>query len=109
MIEEKLERIAVALEKLVGGNNVSTPRESTSDLAIPAQQEAEQPAPKKVKKKEAEAPKEITTEDIGAALRAFVTTNGKDKAVAILKSFNAARLSELKPEDFGKVLAALKV
>lgn len=105
MIEEQLKRIADALERLIQPTDRPA-KESTSDLAIPVMQEAEQPAPKKAKK---ETPKEVTMEDIGAALRAFVTTNGKDKAVAILKGFNASRLSELKPEDFGKVLYALKV
>ena len=115
MIEQQLERIAVALNQiatvLTNAPGVRESIGSTSDLAIPAMQEAEEaPAPKKAKKaKEVEAPKEATTDDIAAALRAFVTKQGKDKAVAILKKYNAARLSEIKPEDFGAVLADLKV
>lgn len=113
MIEEQLKRIADALEALIplpNGRTV-TAKESTSDLAIPAMQEAEEtPAPKKSKKvKEVETPKEVTTDDIAASLRAYVTKNGKDGAVAILKKYGAARLSEIKPQDFGAVMADLKV
>lgn len=108
-IEQELKRIADALESIVASNGPVPSKESTSDLAIPAMQEAETPAPKKAKKAKDEAPKEITMEDIGAALRAFVTTNGKDGAVRILKNYGATRLSEIKPEDFAKVLSDLKV
>lgn len=107
MIEQILERIACALETIAYGKDGLPPNKPEAQPTSDASGQ-EPPAPKKGKKKEPEASKEVTTDDIAAALRAFVTTNGKDKAVAILAKFKAARLSEIKAEDFAAVLAELK-
>lgn len=111
-IESALERIAAALEAIAGRAQQRSPsKESEIDITTPVlpPEPEEAPAPKKAKKVKEEAAKDATVEDIAAALRTFVTAKGKDQAVAILKKYGAARLSEIKPGDFSKVLADLKV
>lgn len=121
MIEQQLQRIADALTQIatvltnapgVDAQIGMAPKEVV-EISIMPDVDPVPAAPKKTraaKKTEAPEPaKAVTLEDIGGALRAFVTKNGKDGAVRILKQYNAARLSELKPEDYGKVLADLTV
>jgi hypothetical protein len=48
-----------------------------------------------------------TLEDVIDAFKAYATKNSREKAGAILKKFNVKSVRDLKPDQFGKVLAAL--
>lgn len=45
-----------------------------------------------------------TIDDCKAALKKVITTKGMDDAAAILKHFNAARATDLKPEQFANFI-----
>ncbi len=64
--------------------------------------EVEEPA------KEAKA-KKLTDKDVNDACMAFAKANGKAKTMAILAKFKVKSILELKPETYGKVIAALEV
>lgn len=118
-IEQTLERIAESLNQIamVMTHGAASVREASSQAVptgvLPSPAAVTEKKPKATKKSEApavvEAPvKAITTEDVAAELRIFVGKNGKDKAVELLKKYNAVRISEVKPEDFGKLVNDMK-
>lgn len=47
-----------------------------------------------------------TYSDAAAAVTALAKAKGRDAAVAVLKDFGAAKLPDIKPEDFAAVIAA---
>jgi hypothetical protein len=55
------------------------------------------------------APAGATVEDLHLAFRALVDKHGKPAAQAILARCKVAKLSEIKPESYAKVIAAVKV
>jgi hypothetical protein len=121
-IENTMERIATALERLVGLQIPTplttlsvTPSEAASILTAMEKDEAQPEKPKTRKAKVTEAPTAsqpteapITVEAIAAELRMFVTKFGAEKAKALLQRFAAARVSEIKPDDFQPVLSAIR-
>lgn len=67
-----------------------------------AKPKAEEPAP------EAEAPtEEFTEEEVRSRFSSFVTENGTDVAMGILKDFEVGRMSELTESRYGEFMAAL--
>lgn len=118
MIENTLERIANALERIAGlqqlpNGLVASPATELAEALA----EAPKPRARKAKAVEAEeapaapAPTPavaITPDAIAAELRLFVTKFGTQKAKDLLTRFGANRVSEIKPEDFVPVLDALK-
>lgn len=114
MIENTLERIATALERLAGMHG-----QQPEELPPPEAPVIEvKPRARKAKTVEAdEAPAvqaptstqaTITPDAIAAELRLFVTKFGTQKAKDLLTRFGANRVSEIKPEDFVPVIDALK-
>ena len=128
MNDELLERIAVALEKMAGmtpeqeepaqivpahieaqkerdeikarlkemGEKFS-PRARTDTLKAQLQwAEKQADAPAETEEAPAEVP---TAEEVKVKLMDFVRTNGKDRAVAILKKFGAQKLSDISEEN----------
>jgi len=102
---------------------------STSEVSIaPTEAVVEQPAPEAatspatgaadvVQMTGAEAEKALhgianrpaetpTYQDTAAAVTALAKAKGRDAAVAVLTKFGAAKLPEVKPEDFAAVIAA---
>lgn len=49
----------------------------------------------------------VTIDEVKAAVLKLAATKGREAAVAVLQSFGAAKAPELKPEQYGDVLAAL--
>ncbi len=49
---------------------------------------------------------EATYQDAAAAITKLSRTKGRDAAVAVLQSFGAAKLPDVKPEQFSAVIAA---
>ncbi len=119
MIENTLERIANALERIAGLQQL--PNGLVASPAVELEySNVEPPKPTRARKAKAveaeEAPatpaavqaETITPDAIAAELRLFVTKFGTQKAKDLLTRFGANRVSEIKPEDFVPVMDALK-
>lgn len=52
--------------------------------------------------KDEPAQQTLTQDDARAALQSLVTTKGMDEGFAVLGRFGAARVSDIKPDDFAK-------
>lgn len=55
-----------------------------------------------------EADKELAYDDIKVPFLALISAKGRDVATKLLAEFGAAKLPEVKPEQFGAVLAAIQ-
>ena len=51
----------------------------------------------------------LSLDDVRAALQAFTASNGMPEGIAVLKSFQAVRVSELKPEQYADFIKACAV
>lgn len=63
--------------------------------------EEEKPAAKKGKAKE------ISLDDVRAALKTYAAKNSRDKAIAVLKKFKVKSILDLDPAQYGEVMKVL--
>lgn len=56
-----------------------------------------------------ELTQDYTLDDVRAALQSFTASKGMPEGIAVLKSFQAARVSELKPERYADFIKACAV
>lgn len=68
-------------------------------------EEVEEPAPKKTAAKA----KKLTEKDVNAAALAFSKAKGRPAAMKVLAKYKVKSILELKPEQYAKVIADLKV
>ena len=54
------------------------------------------------------APVTLKYTDVSGPVNEFVKTHGREKALAVLKPFGLAKLTEAKPEQWGDILAAFQ-
>jgi len=107
-IEKSLERIADALEIIAGGRNEKTaePSENTP------------PADKKTTKKKTAAKKttaagkSYSEDDLRLCFQEYVGRKGNEEGTANLKALigkhGAAKIGEVKPEDYGIIIEEVK-
>ena len=70
--------------------------------------EATPPKDTKPAKPAAKSAAEVTFKDIEAPFIAYVKKAGRDPAIVLLGELGVKRLSELKPEQYAKALAAIE-
>lgn len=81
--------------------------EAVKQEAASTQTTAEQPAAPEQKVESSEVKADAPTyQDAAAAITKLSRIKGRDAAVAVLSSFGAAKLPDVKPEDFAAVIAA---
>ena len=51
-------------------------------------------------------PPKATIEDVKTALKAYMDKNGEKKTIELLGKFNANKITELKEEDYAKLVSA---
>lgn len=126
-IENDLNRIANALEKIAGrftdfahspapvvltraefdaAVGASTKPGAAVEVAAPPARKAGRPA--RAAQPEVSAPIVATKDDAMDELRKFVTAKGQEKAKAILAKFGAGKVSDVDPSKYGELVAALK-
>lgn len=67
---------------------------------------AEEPAALEAKAETSEAKPAATYDDAAKAITSLAKAKGRDAAMAVLAKFGAAKLPDVKPEDFAAVIAA---
>lgn len=118
-LEQQLERIATALEKIAGNGVASaaptTPAAAKADAEDPAESAAakkkalaaEKKAAKKAEKDAAAAqPKPKTKDDIRTAMREYRKTHEKQEAVDVLEMAGATSISKLDDDKIEEVFEA---
>ena len=115
-IEQTLERIAVALEKLVGGPGAEVVPVALVQTEVPAPKAKKVKAEKAAEKVEEEsndifggeepkvAEKAVTEEAVREIVKKYAETETPEKAMELLKKFKVKRLRELKPEQYAEVV-----
>lgn len=88
---EALKDVAKAVNEPT--SNASEPKAET------AEESTKEPEPTKYK---------FTIEEVRSAFANYAKANSKDKAKEMLKRFNATKVTEIKEEDYGAVLTAIK-
>lgn len=96
MLEEAIIQNTAAIRELIAtlrnGAHAPTPAEPEAEKAPVATPPA--------------TTKPATYEQAAKAITTLIKRRGRDAGMAILKQFNAARLPEVKPEQFAAVIAA---
>lgn len=92
------------LDKLEGGEK---PMETATAPAQRRRTPSPAPAPAPEPEAETEA---VTIEDLRDELKKLIDSpdNGRTRAIALLKSFKATKLGDIKPAQFGDVLKAIQ-
>ncbi|MEE8551566.1 MAG: hypothetical protein V3T08_09975 [Gemmatimonadota bacterium] len=112
-IEQNIERIANALEKLASGavdlGLVVKAAEEVIDSAGEAQNQVgpEAPAPKPPKRVRKPKPEAATVDNVREALRVFLKDNEAAEAAAILAEFGSPSVTALDPQHYAAVLGRL--
>jgi hypothetical protein len=75
----------------------------------PAPIQEDPPLPLELPLAIAELAQDYTLDDVRAALQAFTASKGMPEGIAVLKSFQAVRVSELKPEQYADFIKACAV
>lgn len=105
------EGIENALEdagKAVRGFNEAT-KEALNDLSEKAHKVEPPKVVKEAAQKEQEAAQEITLADVQRAFKDKATRQNRAHLQEILKAYGAAKVSQLKPEDYADVLQGLEL
>lgn len=114
-IEQALERIATALEKLVGGP-AANPGVDLVPVVVAPKAEKKQKAAKaekvaesndlfdEEKKPEVATEVEVTEEAVRDIVKKYAEKESPEAAMELLKKFKVKRLRELKPEQYAEVV-----
>lgn len=110
MIEQDLTRIANALERiaatLAGQPELlpcdSKPPQSEPQTALPPENEPQADKPQD----SAKEPPSVTIEDLRKVLVDTGNQQGRDAVLSVLGRFNARKVSDVSPAQYGEVIAA---
>lgn len=87
----------------------STATEDMKDFANAVNDPAEEVSEANKDAKKSESTTDvITIEEVRSAFANFAKKNGKDAAKELLKRFNATKVTELRENDYGAVISAIK-
>jgi len=103
MIEEKLDALTRAVERLTAAIETGGQRSAEPPKAEQPKAEAEQPKPEP----EPEQPK-LTKEDVSKAAVEMMKAGKKERVVELLRMFGAERVGDVVESDYSRLLAAMQ-
>lgn len=92
--------VLTLLEELKGAGGV-TPEQAQEGIDLPDTPRAAEDSATAAEPEESPA---YTIEQVRAAFTKYARQNGKDAAKALLEKFGAAKVTELKPDDYAAVM-----
>jgi hypothetical protein len=118
-IETSIDRLAAAIEKLAAAAMLNEGAQATKPERAPAAAEAEKEKPEKPKaatseKPAPEKPKAASEtagfqmKDVAEQMKKLLAAEGRDAALALLQEYGASKVPDLKAEQYGDVIGAIK-